>query len=132
MTTLIPIQVDANTVIYIEPTADVQVPTVPIGSTAPTGELTRADLGLTEKGAIEDATRKALQSFEVMEATIKTYTQRTLNAFKGVALANVDKVQLEFGINLGGEAGIPYITKGTAGCSLKITVECSFPKPQAD
>ena len=61
-----------------------------------------------------------------METTIKTYTKRTLNAFKELGSANVDKVKLEFGINLGGEAGVPYVTKGTAECSLKITVECSL------
>jgi len=33
-----------------------------------------------------------------------------------------------FGIEIGGEAGIPYITKGTATSNLKVTVECSFPK----
>lgn len=126
MAQLIPIQVDADTIIYVETATDVQVqpPTVP------TGELTRDELDLGDKGAIEDATRKAMQSFAAMETTIKTYTRRTLSAFRDLAVAEVDKVQLEFGINLGGEAGVPYVTKGTAECSLKITVECSFAKQQ--
>jgi hypothetical protein len=34
-----------------------------------------------------------------------------------------------FGIEVGGEAGIPYITKGTAKSNLNIPVKCSFPKP---
>jgi hypothetical protein len=50
-----------------------------------------------------------------------------LNAFRDLAGANVDKVTLEFGIKVGGEAGIPYVTKGTAESNIKITVECSFP-----
>jgi Trypsin-co-occurring domain 1 len=62
-----------------------------------------------------------------IDETIRTYTQYTLNALKQVAFANVEKVTLEFGIKVGGEAGIPYITKGTAESNLKITVECSFP-----
>ncbi|MBD2305435.1 hypothetical protein H6G17_07900 [Chroococcidiopsis sp. FACHB-1243] len=45
-----------------------------------------------------------------------------------MAIANVDKVTLEFGIKVAGEAGIPYVTKGTTQSNLKITVECSFPK----
>lgn len=122
MTQLIPIQVDADTIIYVEPATDVQVqPPV-----APSRELTRQDLELGKKGAIEDSTRMVMQSFAAMETTIKTYTQRTLNAFRDLGSAEVDKVQLEFGINLGGEAGVPYVTKGTAECSLKITVQCSF------
>jgi hypothetical protein len=129
MTKLIPIQVDAHTVIYMEPAPEVETP-APLAPSAPVpgGELTREDLELGPKGAIEEATRRAVESFTAMETTIKTYTQRTLNAFKDLGAANVDKVQLEFGINLGGEAGVPYVTKGTAECSLKITVECSFPK----
>lgn len=50
-----------------------------------------------------------------------------LKAFKELGDANIDKVTLEFGINMVGEAGVPYITKGTAECSLKVTVESSFP-----
>jgi hypothetical protein len=41
-------------------------------------------------------------------------------------MANVDKVTLEFGIEIGGETGIPYVTKGTAKSNLKMQVECSF------
>ena len=129
MTQLIPVQVDANTVIYIEPTPEVEVPTTANRPPAsPNQELTREDLGLGEKGPVEDAARRAVESFVAMETTLKTYTQRTLDAFKELGSANVDKVKLEFGINLGGEAGVPYVTKGTAECSLKITVECSFPE----
>ena len=128
MTQLIPIQVDADTVIYVEPTADVQVQP----PATPNHELTREDLDKGDKGAIEDATRKAMQSFAAMETTIKTYTRRALNAFRDLGSTEVNKVQLEFGINLGGEAGIPYVTKGTAECSLKITVECTFADQKTD
>ncbi|MGD1940577.1 MAG: CU044_2847 family protein [Leptolyngbyaceae cyanobacterium] len=129
MTKLIPVQVDANTVIYIEPTPEVTIPTAAEKpSPAANRELTREDLDLGDKGALEEAARRTVESFAAMETTIKTYTQRTLDAFKELGSANVDKVKLEFGINLGGEAGVPYVTKGTAECSLKITVECSFPE----
>ncbi len=128
MTQLIPIQVDANTLIYVESATDIQVQS----PASLRRELTRADLEAGPKGAIEDATCRAMQSFAAMETTIRTYTQRTLNAFRDFASADVDRVQLEFGINLGGEAGVPYVTKGTAECSLKITVECSFSPPDSD
>ncbi len=80
------------------------------------------------KGALSDSVKQqARESFNAIQSTIYTYTALTLNAFKKVAIANVDKVTLEFGIELGGEAGVPYVTKGTAKSNLKITVECSFP-----
>jgi hypothetical protein len=49
-----------------------------------------------------------------------------MNAFKDMSTANVEKVTLEFGLKVGGEAGVPYVTRGTAESNLKITVECSF------
>ena len=54
------------------------------------------------------------------------------HAFKQVAGANVDKVTLSFGIKLGGEAGIPYLTKGTAEGNLTMQIECTFPKEAGD
>lgn len=119
MTKLIPIQFDENTVIYIEATEDVEVPAVPT-------ETGGARTG--SKGAVSDSVKKqTMESFSAIQSTIYTYTALTLSAFKKVALANVDKVTLEFGIEVGGEAGVPYVTKGTAKSNLKITVQCSFP-----
>ena len=129
MPQLTPIQLDDGTIIYIEATEDVTVPLV-MNSTETDREVTRADLDAGEKrgAAPHHAQLLAVQSFQVIESTIKAYTVYTLNAFKQVAIANVDKVTLEFGIEIGGEAGVPYVTKGTAKSNLKITVECSFPK----
>ncbi|MEO0884913.1 MAG: CU044_2847 family protein, partial [Cyanobacteria bacterium J06648_10] len=72
----------------------------------------------------------AAQSFKAIEGTIRTYTNQTLNAFKGMTDGNVDKVTLQFGIRIAGEAGVPYVTKGTAESNLSITVECSFKENQ--
>jgi len=120
MTKLIPIQFDENTVIYIEATEEVDLASVPTEA----GGARRGS-----KGAVSDSVKKqAMESFAAIQSTIYTYTALTLNAFKKVAIANVDKVTLEFGIELGGEAGVPYVTKGTAKSNLKITVECSFPE----
>lgn len=71
-------------------------------------------------------TEVALKNFQTLRGTIRTYTAYTLNAFKDMATANVDKVTLEFGVKVAGEGGVPYITKGSGECNLKITVECSF------
>jgi hypothetical protein len=68
----------------------------------------------------------AAQSFKAIEGTIRTYTSYTMNAFKDMSTANVERVTLEFGLKVGGEAGVPYVTRGTAESNLKITVECSF------
>ena len=128
MTKLTPIKLDDGTVIYIEATEDVEVPE----AVAPDEEkeLTRGDLGKESKG-VRETTQQIVTSFQALEGTIRAYTNHTLNAFRKVANANVNKVTLEFGLKVGGEAGVPYITKGTAESNLKITVECSFPDETA-
>ncbi|MGP1385165.1 MAG: CU044_2847 family protein [Thainema sp.] len=124
------IQLDPDTVIYVEAEEEVAIPQPPITSTS--GEATRETLGLDEKGVAEVAAEQAMQRFLALENTLQTYTKRTLKAFKEMSDASVDKVTLEFGINMGGEAGVPYVTKGTAECSLKVTVESSFSKSSTE
>ena len=116
MTHLAPIQIDDNTVIYIEAEEDVNA------SSLPTSEETTRTGTRTGKGARE----VVLKNFQALQGTIRTYTIYTLNAFKEMATANVDKVTLEFGVKVAGEGGLPYITKGCTECNLKITVVCSF------
>lgn len=128
MTKLAPIQLEDGTLIYIEATENVDV------APANTKELADdedPEEALDEKGMSDDIQKQALQNFQAIQGTIRAYTVYTLNAFKKVAIANVDKVTLEFGIEIGGEAGIPYVTKGTAKSNLKITVECSFSEQTA-
>lgn len=116
---LTPIRLDENTVIYIESTESVDAPDqVAIISTDGEEEEESA----TSRGLREDAQKH----FQDLQSTILTYTSYTLAAFKKVAVANIDKVTLEFGVEIGGEVGIPYITKGTAKSNLKIQVECTF------
>ncbi|NEP10747.1 MAG: hypothetical protein F6K14_11130 [Symploca sp. SIO2C1] len=124
MTKLTPIRLDDDTVIYIEATEDVEAPSV--STEEPVEEEEEA---LTSKGMSPDVLKKQMaQNFQAIQGTIRAYTIYTLSAFKKVAIAEVEKVTLEFGIELGGEAGVPYVTKGTAKSNLKVTVQCSFPK----
>ena len=134
MTQLQPIQIDENTIIYIEATESINVP-----SEAPVIEEGEEELqpksisktvnNLRQRfnSQTENTQENIVKSFNAVETTIKSYTNYALNAFKQGVNANVDKVTLEFGITIGGEIGVPYVTKGTAESSLKITVECSFP-----
>ncbi len=125
MTKVIPIKLDDNTVIYIEATEDVNVALV---NTALLDEEEEEE-ALVDKGmSPEQVRQKMMQNFLSIQNTIRTYTVYTLNAFKQIPIAEVNKVTLEFGIEMGGEAGVPYVTKGTAKSNMKITVECSFPK----
>ncbi|MEI1377571.1 CU044_2847 family protein [Nostoc sp. UHCC 0926] len=60
----------------------------------------------------------------------KVYTIYTFSAFKDFNTAEIEEVKLTFGIKLGGKAGIPYITEGSAESNLQIEVKCKFPEKQ--
>lgn len=131
MAQLVPIRLDDGTEIYIEATENVEVAPEVIDSGSG-GEVTRTAKGLNNWNGQTAAPTQMAQSFKAIESTIRTYTSYTMNAFKDMATANVEKVTLEFGLKVGGEAGVPYVTKGTAESNLKITVECTFDKSAGD
>lgn len=123
MSKLQAIQIDPDTIIYVEATDNAIAP--PIAAEAE--ETRRGGAKGVGGSAIES---QMAQSMKAIEGTIKTYTKYTLNAFKDAALADVEKVSLEFGVNVSGSGGVPYIAAGTVGCNIKVTVECAFPKRQ--
>ncbi|MHC5746559.1 MAG: CU044_2847 family protein [Nostoc sp.] len=121
-TKLAPLFIDKDTVVYIEITEDVEATDgVTVLSTSEVDDEEEEEAA-NQKGIKEDFQKH----IKDLQSTIFAYTNYSLAAFKKVAMANVDKVTLEFGIEIGGETGIPYVTKGTAKSNLKIQVECSF------
>jgi hypothetical protein len=47
------------------------------------------------------------------------------NALDALKVAKPSELALEFGLTLGGEAGIPFVSKGTAEATFKITATWS-------
>ena len=123
MTQLLPIRLDDDTIIYIEATEDLDVPEI----NPEVADEEEEEEALVGKGkTVAEVRRQMVQNFQAIEGTIRAYTVYTLAAFKKVAIADIRKVTLEFGLEVGGECGVPYITKGTAKSNLKVTVECAF------
>ncbi|MBD3883030.1 hypothetical protein IFO70_14790 [Phormidium tenue FACHB-886] len=116
------VQIDEETIIYIEAEDEVEVPEV----VEEAEEKTRGG----GKGWGDSASVQIARNFEQIQSTIRTYTKYTLNAFRDAALADVQKVTLEFGVNTSGEGGLPYVAKGTIGCNVKVVVECAFQSRQ--
>ncbi|MEL6470996.1 MAG: CU044_2847 family protein [Cyanobacteria bacterium J06623_4] len=148
MAQLVPVKLEDGTEIYIEATSDVNVPPSEGPNVGPDDYEEQESVRGGQKGLLGGGSRgfvgmpggdgasgqpsghgaaaMASQSFKAIESTIRTYTNHTLSAFKNMSDGSVDKVTLQFGIRIGGEAGVPYVTKGTAESNLSITVECSF------
>lgn len=61
---------------------------------------------------------------------IRGYTLYVLGAFKNFAGAEIEEVNIKFGVKFTGTAGIPMITQGSAEKNVEIEVKCKFPKKQ--
>lgn len=128
MAKLVPVQLDNGMILYIEGQEDTATESLPTSTVTSFDE----EQGRIRKGDPTKFPRStSAQSMEMVQNTIRTYTHYCLNAFKNVSTVNVDEVTLEFGVNISADAGIPYIASGKAQSNLKITVKCSYPKPEA-
>ena len=76
----------------------------------------------------------AIKNLQEVHETIRFYTKYAIGAFKNLSDAQVEEVTLKFGLKIGGEAGIPILTKASAESNFEIQVKCKFPSqspPQA-
>ncbi|WP_017318319.1 CU044_2847 family protein [Mastigocladopsis repens] len=106
------------------------------------GELDQIDVDLTateinpeieeqdEGEGIEykDVRIDPLAQMQQTRQMIRAYTAYALSAFKDFNAGEIEEVTLKFGIKMGGKAGIPYITEGSAESNLEIEVKCKFPE----
>lgn len=101
-----------RTELFIEAPADLPIP-----------ESTDMETRPGEKGSISDV----LLTTEEIHKKIKTYANFAIDAFKSLGTAEVEEINLKFGVKLGGKTGIVF-TEGSAEGSLEISVKCKFPK----
>ncbi|MEH2120212.1 CU044_2847 family protein [Nostoc sp.] len=108
--------------------ADGEIEQIEINVTATeiTQEIQEEDDGIEYKDVRTDAIARMQQARQM----IRSYTIYALSAFKDFNTAEIEEVKLTFGIKLGGKAGIPYITEGSAESNLQIEVKCKFPEKQ--
>lgn len=78
---------------------------------------------------VEDIVERTERFKELMASTVSGYSDAVLNAVKtGMKDHPPDRVALQFGLQLGGEAGVPFVTKGTAQANVSVTVEWTAKK----
>lgn len=78
-----------------------------------------------------DVRSDAINRMQQARVLIRSYATYAVTAFKDFGAAEVEEVTLKFAIKMGGKAGIPYITEGSAESNLEIEVKCKFPKSAA-
>ncbi|MCG6942165.1 MAG: hypothetical protein LJE69_13050 [Thiohalocapsa sp.] len=60
-----------------------------------------------------------------VQQTLRGFVDGSVAALRGVD-ADIERVTLEFGVSLGGEAGVPFVSKGKADGALRVTVQCNL------
>lgn len=125
MAQLVPIQLNDGTMIYIEAIEE-NIVSENLAQEEP-AEVTRGGGKGMAPRMFGNPSLTPDERFKAIQSTVRTYTAYTLNSFRNLAVGEIQKVSLEFGVNMSGAGGIPYIASGTVGCNLKITVECAFP-----
>jgi hypothetical protein len=72
----------------------------------------------------KDPTERARIFKEMVTCTVRGYSELLLDSLRqGMKNFLPDKVTIEFGLQMGGEAGVPFVTKGTAQANVKVSVE---------
>lgn len=94
----------------------VEVPAIPpISEPLPPGKRPG------EKGSTDEI----LLKMDEVQEKVQTYANFALGAFKKLAGAEVEEINLKFGIKLGGKTGVIF-TEGSAEGSMEVSVKCKF------
>ncbi len=82
--------------------------------------------------AAEKVTSISKEQMAKTTRMIRGFALYTVSAFKNFGAAKVDEVNFSFGLTIGGKAGIPYITEGSAESNVTISVKCTFPDEKSE
>lgn len=80
---------------------------------------------ISNKNILEERTENFKNGLEV---TIQNYSIIVLNSIQNIKhnppedITKLKNIQLEFGVQIGGEVGIPFITKGSIESNVKVTL----------
>lgn len=92
----------------------------------------KTDTDIPEREDDEPVTRGVMPIAKVniqdVHNQIRSYTKFALGAFKNFTEAEIEEVTIKFGIKLGGKAGIPFVTEGSAESNFEIEVKCKYPQ----
>ena len=72
-------------------------------------------------------TEDAIAKLKEIHGTGRAYAWYAIGAFKNFGGAEVEELNLKFGLKIGGKTGVPIVTEGSAEANFEISVKCKFP-----
>jgi hypothetical protein len=103
--------------IYVESTTPAVLPP-DLPSPGEVDDDERESMGITED---------AIAKLQEIHGTIRAYAWYAIGAFKNFGGAEVEELNLKFGLKIGGKTGVPIVTEGCAEANFEISVKCKFP-----
>ena len=81
-------------------------------------------------GVVDDISERTERFKVFVSSTIQGYSQILLDAITSQRAKQLipSKLAIEFGIQAGGETGVPFVTKGSTQANVKILVEWELDK----
>ncbi len=70
----------------------------------------------------------AIASMQQIHKYIRFYTKYAIGAFKNFAGAEIEEINLKFGLKIGGKTGLPMLTEGSGEANFEVEVKCKFPE----
>lgn len=72
----------------------------------------------------------ASASLQQIHQYIRSYTRYVIGAFKNFSGAEIEEMNIKFGLKIAGKTGLPMLTEGSGGADFEVSVKCKFPNQQ--
>ena len=72
----------------------------------------------------------AIASLQQAHQYIRSYTRYVIGAFKNFPGAEIEEMNIKFGLKIAGKTGLPMLTEGSGGADFEVSVKCKFPNQQ--
>lgn len=72
--------------------------------------------------------------FDSLAETLRGFAQCTIAALGDLErdrAGQIDQVRIQFGVSLGGESGVPFVTAGATPSALQVTIQWRPPRPHS-
>ena len=80
---------------------------------------------VSPESASEDFIDGTAAKLEAVASVVEASTEPFLRKLSELKL-RPSECAIEFGVNVGGEAGVPFITKGTVGANFKVSLKWNW------
>ena len=78
--------------------------------------------GATPQASFQDFVEGSKEQFQRIAQVVEAAGQAFVDRITKIA-SKPTECSIEFGVNASGEAGIPFVTKGSVGANFKVTIK---------